>query len=302
MKNLLLIIFGITWSFYSEAQSDTLRVFYINGKATQTNPTQKKEKPLTLNTPLYDSCIVTLVGKTSVILMNKKGYSISLSEGSYRISSEIKKIKSQNYFDIFKEYLSYIWKRLQEEHKDLDKYARKHERQKGLVTRDGCTKPLMQTPYFGASIKTDSLNFTWNKDSITQIYTLQIYDVPFGGKTLESVDVVGTKYSLNTNKFKKGIDYYWSVFPKNKVNCARYKFQIEKSESLVQFEQKLKELETLLTYGKAMNAFVKAEMYEQNNFISEAFELYGIALKEEPNNPIFQEAFTLFKARNTLKL
>lgn len=299
MKTFLLIIFGISLSFYSEAQNDTLRVFYINGKAFQTNPTAKKEESLKLNTPVYEGCMIKLMGKASVILMDNKGYSVSLLEGNHNISEVIKKIKNQqSYFNIFTEYLSYIWKHLREEHKDLDKYARRYNRKKGLTIRDGCTKPLMQTPYFGASIKTDSLTFTWNQDSTTQIYTLQIYDVPFGGKILDSVDVVGTKYSLNTHKLKKGIDYYWSVFPKNNLNCLRYKFQIEKSESLLKFEEKLKELESLLTYGKAMNAFVKAEMYEQNNFISEAFEQYEIALKSEPNNPIFQEAFTLFTARN----
>jgi hypothetical protein len=303
MKNLLLILFGLSLSFLSEAQSDTLKVFYINGKASQTNPVTKKEQPLKLNMPLYDSCTVKLFKKASVILIDNKGYSVSLLEGEHNISKIITNIKSQNsYSNIFTEYFSYIVKHLFEEHKDLDKYARKYMRKRGLAIRDGCASPLMQTPYFGASIKTDSLTFTWNKDSTTQIYTLQIYEVPNGGKVLDSVDVVGTKFSRNINKLKKGVDYYWSVFPKNNVNCARFKFKIEKSESLLKFEEKMKELETLMTYGKAMNALVKAEMYEQNNFISEALEQYEIALKEEPNNSIFQEAFTLFTARNTLKL
>lgn len=304
MKNLLLIFLGLSLSFLSEAQSDTLRVFYINGKASQSNPIKKMKHPLKLNMPLYNGCEVIIPEKnTSVILIDNNGYSVSLSKGEHIISEILENIKNQNsYFNIFKEYLSYIWTNLREEHKDLEKYARKYMRKRGLAIRDGCATPLMQTPYFGASIKTDSLIFTWKQDSTSQIYTLQIYEIPNGGKVLESFDVAGTKFILNSNKLKKGVDYYWSVFPKNKVNCARFKFKIEKSESLLKFEEKMKELESLLTYGKAMNAFVKAEMYEQNNFISEAFEQYEIALKEEPNNPIFQEAFTLFAARNTLKL
>ncbi len=295
MKALLSLIISIILSIPSFAQSDTLKVFYLLGQAVQLFP---QKITLKLNMPLYNDCEVELAENASVILINKEGFSVPLVKGINHITEKINLIKNQNsQFTIFREFLAFIWHKMTEEHKDLTKYAKRYMRDKGLSFRDGCTTPLMEMPYYGTSIQGDSVYFSWKKDSVEN-YTFKIYNAPTEGKELYSIDVLGQNFKLASNFLSVGIDYYWVVFPKNNPNCIRFKFKIEKSDAVLSFKLKMRELESQLNVGEAMNALVKAELYEQYSFLLEAQNQYKIALKLEPNNAMFQEMYTLFMARN----
>jgi hypothetical protein len=296
---ILLSFITILLSLSCVAQTDTLRVFYLRGKAVQISP-QKAD--LKLNMPLHKNCIVELSENASVILINQEGMSITLQKGKNRLLEKINQLNNQNsLINILSRYISSIWERMNEEHKDLDKYAKRHMRNKGLSFRNGCALPLMEMPFYGAFVQPDSITFSWKKDSV-QTHTFQIYHEPTEGKAIYSVDVQGESISLTPDFLTPDTEYYWVVFPQNTSNCtSRFKFSIEKNEDQATFDAKMRELSSELKFSEALNALLKAELYEQNFRLAEAQTQYKMALRLEPQNPLFQEMYTLFMARNTVK-
>lgn len=303
MKTILFIL-GLCVYFNLKAQTNELKVFYIKGQATFRISPTSKWSALSLNTPLLAGYEVNTPPNATVIVIDERGYSTTLVQGKNEISSILKKLSVQQVHpSILSEFIAFIWSQLHEEHKDLEKYSSKYMRNKGIVSKNDCGSPLMEMPLYDTSVKSDSILFSWKEAPLTSTYTLEIYNAPYEGRKLYATEVKGLKTGLNVNLpfLKKGVTYFWSVFPTGKPNCTRFSFKIEKSESLVAFEKKLTELEKSLSYGDAMNAFVRAALLEQNKFYSEAQQNYELAFNKEPSNPIFKEAYELFIARNVLR-
>ena len=123
MKILYFLLFIIN---ILEAQQTSLGVFYIKGTPKIKHVKEKKWQTIQLESILLDSDSLLINANSSLILIDKQGISSTLFNGKYAIKNVLKNFeepKSQS--SLASEYLSYIWKKLTEDHSDMDIYAKK---------------------------------------------------------------------------------------------------------------------------------------------------------------------------------
>ena len=200
-------------------------------------------------------------------------------------------------------YFKSLWRNLTHDHETIDSYAQGYMKQKGVISR-GCSPPLMLTPDYGAILTSDtSLFFVWKRDPSVQRYSLSLYDnYDTKANLLYSTETNDTTllFPLNKPFIKKEKTYYWSVFPVGDPNCARYSFRLATSDTLRELQAKVATLESKLRGSVALTAFVKAALYEEKHFFSEAYQAYFQAHRLSPTNPLFSNGFALFLARRGL--
>jgi hypothetical protein len=246
---------------------------------------------------------VKLSKGAQVIITAKDGSGYLLNTvGEWRLQQLLNKPNGALSPSIAKQYLGAMMKHINHTEKSIDEYAEGYMRKKGLVNRGpGLTAPLMVSPQYESVLETNSVTFSWKSKGKTPAYSFALYDdwneteSPIWEK-----EVADTTLLINLDKelLESDRTYYWSVAPKNTPMGVRYAFKRIKNEDLKLFEQKLKDLQTDLKYSKGMNAFVKAALYEENQFYPEANREFQNALRLEPSNRLFRQSYALFLARN----
>jgi hypothetical protein len=249
---------------------------------------------------LRDNDKIKLGPGSSIGILNDKNFLTIDKNGIWTIKQLVSSQKNTQ--SVAGPYLMYIFQNLTHAHKSIDEYAEGYMRKKGLISRgEGCTTPLMLTPEYDAILPENKTEFKWNNQPGTFQYTINLYtDWQEDSKPIYSQTVGGTSLIVDLNKelIEKGTTYYWCVYPKEKPNCARYSFKLAEDAELSEFKQKLKELTASLNYGTGLNAFIKAGLYEQNNFFGEAAREYRRAMQQDKGNALFIETYQLFLARN----
>lgn len=299
MKILFFLLFIIN---IMQAQQTSLGVFYIKGTPKIKHITEKKWQNIQLESILLDSDSLLINANSSLILIDKQGLFSTLMNGRYAIKTVLKNFeepKSQS--SIANEYFSYIWEKLTEDHADMDVYAKKYMRSKGIVSKGNFSEILMTRPMFGESIQTENVEFEWKKEAPN--YTFEIYSASENGKLIFSKDLAENKLELHINaiQLQKGKKYYWIVFPKGANRGLRFLFTCEKNEQLAEFNKTQEVLFKNFNFDDGLKAFILGSLYEKNNFLSEAKISYEKAIKIEPKNKLFLETYQLFIARNILK-
>jgi|GWRWMinimDraft_6_1066014.scaffolds.fasta_scaffold05500_2 hypothetical protein len=298
MKILFFLLFIVN---IMQAQQTSLSVFYIKGTPKIKHIREKKWENIQLESILLDSDSLLINANSSLILIDKQGLSNTLINGKYAINNILKNFKEpQSQSSIANEYFSYIWEKLTEDHAEMDVYAKKYMRSKGIVSKGNSSDILMIQPLYGESIKTDNIEFEWKKDASN--YTFEIYNESENGKLIFSKDLAENKLKLSINaiQLQKGKKYYWTVFPKGDTRGMRFLFTCKKNEQLAEFNKIQEVLFKNFNFDEGFKAFIYGSLYEKNNFLSDAKISYEKAIKIEPKNKLFLETYQLFKARNIL--
>ncbi|MFN3380444.1 MAG: tetratricopeptide repeat protein, partial [Runella zeae] len=201
-----------------------------------------------------------------------------------------------------KQYLGFLMQHINHAEKSIDEYAEGYMRKKGLVNRGpGLTAPLMVSPQFESNLENETVTFLWKSKPRTTSYTFAIYDDwNANADPIFVKEIPDTSLQVSMDKALLESDrlYYWSVVPQNTTQSIRYAFKRLKNDDLKKFEEKLIALQTDLKFNKAMNAFLKAGLYEENYFYPEANRQFLNALELEPKNQLFRQSYALFLARH----
>ena len=299
MKILFFLLFILN---ILQAQQTSLGVFYIKGTPKIKHIKEKKWQNIQLESILLDSDSLLINANSSLILIDKRGLSSTMTNGKYAIKNVLKNFEEpQSQSSITSEYFSFIWEKLTEDHADMDVYAKKYMRSKGIVSKGNSSEILMIRPMFGESIKAKNVEFEWKKNSSN--YTFEIYNASEKGKLIFSKDLAENKLELPINaiQLEKGKKYYWTVFPKGANSDLRFLFTCIKNEQLIEFEKIQEVLFKNFNFDDGLKAFILGSLYEKNNFLSEAKISYEKAIKIEPKNKLFLEAYRLFIVRNIVK-
>ncbi len=243
------------------------------------------------------------IGKGAQIIVTGKdgsGYLLNKA-GVWRLQQLIDQpqIKSPS---MVKQYLGFLMQHINHAEKSIDEYAEGYMRKKGLVNRGpGLTAPLMVSPQFESNLENETVTFLWKSKPRTTSYTFAIYDDwNANADPIFVKEVPDTTLQVSMDKALLESDrlYYWSVAPQNTTQSIRYAFKRLKNDDLKKFEEKLIALQTDLKFNKAMNAFLKAGLYEENYFYPEANRQFLNALELEPKNQLFRQSYALFLARH----
>jgi hypothetical protein len=245
-----------------------------------------------------ESKIKLMVNAQLIVSQDQKTFLVN-KPGVWRIGQLL--AQSAKTPSLLEKYFTYLLDHLTHQHKSLDEYAEYYLRQKGLVSRGvGCTTPLMLIPEYDAALRDKSVDFKWAADPKAKSYTLAFYeDWNESTKPYWQQEVPAKTIRIDLDKalLEYGKEYFWCVYPTGQPNCARYLFKRSPPESLREFEKQLRTLNTQLKYDQAMNAFVRAGLYELNRFYGEANRQYRAALQLAPKNQLYRKSYGLFLAR-----
>ncbi len=259
------------------------------------NSNEKKSLNATDKVKIGKGAQVIIIAKDqSGFLLNKTGV--------WRVEQLIDKKEIQTPSKV-QQYLGFLVKHLNHSEKSIDDYAEGYMQKRGAVTRGAIMgAPLMLSPQYGSLLAADTETFVWKSKKGTTAYTFALYDDinetenPIWQKKLTDTTL---KVSLNAVLKKKDFLYYWCVSPTDVVNnVPRSVVKRAKTEDLKRIEQVLHDLQVGFQYNEAMKAFVKAALYEENQFYAEANRQFQQALKLEPQNHLFRKSYALFLARN----
>lgn len=277
-----------------------LSIFYLNGKAYYKESKESKEwVSLSFNNKLSGSNVIKVPIKTELILINDSGNSIKLKPGIHNVSNLVTELSSNvDESNIFNAYLKFVWKKLLEEHDDLDKYANKYMHTKGLVSRGGCKTSIQKYPYHESKLTGNKNRFIWKSNSPDSLYIFEIYPNPNGGKALFSQTTKENTLEIDFNKIglKKGREYFWTVHPTNSTICNFYKFQPVNNLP----EEILYEIEKKQGNNKPISELLKGAYCEDNLFLIEAEKHYENAAKMAPDNKLIKDSYMLFLERNLI--
>ena len=298
-KYLFILLIGFCFSAEVYAQKYELTLvtgecFYQPTGQTKWKQLERYEKDVWL-----DKTSKIKVGKNTQLFMleneSKKVFLIDKS-GFWKVEQFTK----QELPSVIYQYFSFLSKELTHKHKSLDEYALQYLQQKGLVSRGNICNSYI-TPAHESILDSVAYVFKWHTEVQTKSYILAFYkDLDKDTESFWKREVSDTTFCVNFEELqlKSGEKYFWSVYPTGISECIRYEFRLPKLEEMKQLELNLSELKPYLTQNIAMNAFLKAGVYEQNHFYKKADNYYYIASKKEPQNSLFKESYALFLARN----
>lgn len=306
-KLLLLLLWMLpAVSVLAQTKPSSIRVIYAGGDVSHRSATKGVWKPISMGDKPINLAPADNIrlGNRAILVMKGSGdrpIVITSQTGIVNVGTSMRAPATEQ-STVLGDYFKYLWYNLRHEHETVDTYAKAYMKRKGVVSRgEGCTPPLMLTPDYGAALATDStIAFAWKRDFSASRYILSIYDnYDPNANTLYTTETADTTLNFTLNKpfIQKEVMYYWSAYPTGSPNCARFTFSLPKTETFRTIEAQAAELDRQMTADASMSAFMKAALYERNNYYSEAYRAYSDATKLAPDNALYRDGLTLFLAR-----
>ncbi len=283
------------------SQDVTYRVFFFNGEVSFKGYQEKSWNILNdVNIMLTPNDSINLEKGSELFLFdnNAAQYYFSLP-GKNKISTLTDSINLLERESLISKYADFIWKELNKPHADLDDYAEKHMREKGGVSR-AVNIPVIYEPFYGTYIIDDKLEFKWENTGVDK-YTLSFWDSDKNGRCFFSVAIEDTFALVPTDlpwMPEDGILYYYSITEKNKPSTNFIPVKVlnkeEKENILVSLDQ-IMHNPNIKGWSRDL---IIASLYEENNLLINANQIYLEILENNPNNTAIQKYYNLFLARN----
>ncbi len=298
MRYLLLILFvSISFSVFSQSE---FSVFFYSGnvkfKKARTEYWNEIDQ-LNLKIDVTDS--IYIKQGSQLFLISKSGKQILLhKEGKYYLENLIKSIPDNEQENIIAAYAEFIWEEFNNKHQDIEKYADKHMREKGGVSR-AVNLPEIFMPVYGTYIISDKILFSWKNEG-NVFYNLSFWDDDVNGKKLFELLLKDTLIKISTisHWIPKNKTLYWSLslIDKRPANFIPIKILGKKEKR--EISSKISEIEKIIENVRPEFIWlIKASFYEQNNLLNQANNSYLNALDLSNNDQNILEYYNLFLAR-----
>jgi len=273
---------------------------------------QKGENKLNTNTLITGTKLkstdkITLTNDGFIGLLHSSGKTLELKkEGTYLVSTLIQKF-NETKKNTSEKYAEFIINELNKEvNNDLNLEYKKNMKISAAVERgnkNSChfilPKSTLEKPFVYTS--NNSLTIYWNSTLNSTSYLFKILDEEEAiQKTIEIVD---TTFTLDFSTLKLGPKNELLIQVSKKGEAAENKIDkriivVIKEDTL---NQKVKAIENSLKDNNAINNYLKAEFYAQNNLIAKAIEHYKKAIKAEPQINEFKIALNNLLLTNGLE-
>jgi hypothetical protein len=242
---------------------------------------------------------VSIESKVNILLENGKFFSIS-TPGEYDIDNIITKIKGKKsgFSDRFFNTVYNIISSNIDYFRD-NKYNRENA-VSGIVLRNYQSLYPVQSPVNSNFINNEVV-FRWYRRDSEKTYTFRIKDMYEREVFTKSVSDTTIKLNLSQVGLLKGKYYFWQIANANGRSDENYIFLISDDKSLAikdSLEMIDKEFET--ESEKALHFLVRAQYYEDNNLIYNAYSTFVELLSKYPGNKDYKKFFVLFLIRHNM--
>ncbi|HEY8399607.1 MAG TPA: hypothetical protein VIK89_00020 [Cytophagaceae bacterium] len=299
---LLTFLLSFFISIASIAQDqEVFKVLASKGTNKYTTGGSTEAKPVLIGKKLYQNDEI-IVGDNSYLgLAHKSGKTIELKKaGTYKVSQLSSEVSAQN-SSVSKKYIDFVLGEMSSDVEDMSKNRHKYMDVTGSVERGDEQQQLKLLAPKEAYVLNAPVTLKWYPVKDAKKYIVKVtnmFDEPiFETETSEtSISVDLSKLKINEEK-----NLLWSVEVKGKPDLqskASLKYPADEKVTLV--NEQFKELKSTLSEETAINKFVMASFYEDNEFYLNAVESYEAAIKLEPEVEDYKIAYGQFLSRTGL--
>jgi hypothetical protein len=242
---------------------------------------------------------VSIESKVNILQENGKFFTIS-TPGEYDIDNIITKIKgrksgfSERFFNTVYNIIS----------SNIDYFRdNKYNRENavsGIVLRNYQSLYPVQSPV-NSNFINDEVVFKWYQKDTEKTYNFRIKDMYEREVYTKLVTDTTLKLNLSQVGLLKGKYYFWQISNANGRSDENYIFLITDDKTLAirdSLEILNKELEN--ENDKALQYLVRAQYFEDNNLIYDAYSTYVDLLSKYQGNKDYNKFFVLFLIRHNM--
>ena len=278
MKKLLLSLF-LLLSLAALAAPADYKVYYVKGLVKKGSAVLRRGDSLSVQDA------VQLAAGAELYLLCRDYNLIQLkSAGTYKLR-EAAACPAKN-TSVTASYFRYVWDELRSHHDSPEQNPRHYMRNKGAVTRAGCTGPKLRSALFLDTIYSAGGNLLLYWKTAVDTAYLSVYNSPNGGTPLQRLPLAkGQPISLIELQAAapESTELYWFVGPGDAGDCARKYLLLLPAGEYRQRVQAL--LQHVPPTSPAETALMKGFLLEEAHFLQEALLYYAEAFRLEPHNP-----------------
>lgn len=280
---------------------DNLTVLSRSGEVRFRTKTESAWKDLKTGESLDKNHLlkVSIESKVNILQDNGKYFTIS-NPGEYDVDNIITKIKGRKagFSDRFFNTVYNIISSNIDYFRD-NKYNRENA-VSGIVLRNYQSLYPVQSPV-NSNFINDEVVFRWYKKDSEKTYTFRIKDMYEREIYTKIVSDTILKLNLSQIGLLKGKYYFWQIANANGRSDENYIFLINDDKTLAikdSLEMINKEFEN--ENDKALHYLVRAQYFEDNNLIYDAYSTFVELLSKYPGNKDYNKFFVLFLIRHNM--
>jgi hypothetical protein len=256
-----------------------------------------------VNEPVPAGASVRLAENSEAILRNSDGrFAILKKAGDYSPENIKSEFEAQKGKDLVQSMAGFLGAELAAKHVDIRKMSESYMRQKGGVTRQGSTYPLMVWPPYGSVSDTNHITFVWNAMKGIKKYEFVVYGSEDPNTPVQLSKSLESDTSMDVNFSDFGIDkdayFSWVAYPEGDPNYTRYTFKITTAANIKKIEKEIAGI-AAKEATEENKLLVTAIAYEKEGLINRADKTYSDLLKKY-NTSVNEQLVALFKIRNNL--
>ncbi|MDX2191094.1 MAG: hypothetical protein SFY32_14630 [Bacteroidota bacterium] len=296
IKSTLLTIAGLTFSFYSFAQTEAFKVLASRGKNTLGDGTA-----LIAGKKLNDKDVIKVGDASYLGLIHTTGKTVEIKEaGTYKVADLVAKAVAKN-SNITKKYSEYvIGEMTKSESGDIHANYQKNMKVTGSVERAISTASITLCLPKTSSVIEDINVVSWAKNPKATGYTVEVLNM-FDDVIL-SKETTDTTFTIDFNSIKMPKDNTLMVRVKSNADLKSDSYVIKRmieSKNPDVFSDKAMFAKEF-NEESALNYMMKASFYAQNNLFVDAKKAFESAIRLEPGVVEYKSAYMNFLAKNGL--
>ncbi len=286
--------------FQAEAQTALFNVLASKGNVKYVVAGSTEEKPMLIGKKLFPNDKI-VVGESAYLgLASTGGKTIEIKRaGTYEVSKLSAEIASQN-ASVSKKYLDFLAGEINNNGQDMAKNKYQYMKVTGSVDRDIHFVTIYAPKE--AYVLNAPLTIKWDAVDTIKIYTVTLMNI--FDETLYTTETSTTSITLDLPKynFAKEKNLFLIVNPKYNTVAKSEKINLKSLEAKdSDVAKQANELQTELAEQTALNKYVMASFYAEQNLAINAVEQYEAAIALEPEVEDYKIAYGEYLVKNNIK-